>query len=197
MAKKVIKAKNVVRFDDKNATTALPQEAPSALEQVDEAIEQIEEAAARLEEGRAPAEPKPAKKPKAPKRPKAENKVRFSDPDEAEVFETEPLELGKNRYLDETPQDPDWADEEDAFDDDFEEGAESISTFAEVFIPLHTDSTGAIIRKGMVIVSLIVILCCLVALFMRRGALAGCIPADISVWTAEAQHLAAVLRFDL
>ncbi len=199
MPKKVIKAKNVVRFDDKNATTALPQEGPSALDQVDEAIGQIEEAAARLE-GAGDAEAPAPKKPRKLKRPKAANKTRFSASEE-EVFETEPLELRKNKYLDETPQDPDWADDEDDFDDDYdydyEEDGEGISTFAEVFIPLHTDSTGAIIRKGMVIVSLIVILCCLVALFMKRGAIGGVIPADLSTWTAAAQHLAAVLCFNL
>lgn len=190
MPKKVIRAKNVVRFDDKNAL--------SALDQVDEAIEQIEEAAARLE-GAGEAETPAPKKPKKARRPKAANKARFAGSEE-EVFETEPLELRKNKYLDETPQDPDWADEEDDFDDDYydyDENEEGISTFAEVFIPLHTDSTGAIIRKGMVIVSLIVILCCLVALFMKRGAIGGIVPADLSAWTAEAQHLAAVLRFDL
>ena len=84
MAKKVIKAKTLVRFDDA-APASVPQEVSSALEQVDEAIEQIEEAAARLEESEAPAEPEPAKKLRDPKWLKAEHKVRFHDPDEAEI----------------------------------------------------------------------------------------------------------------
>ncbi len=191
MANKKIHAKNVVRFDGEAASAPLPEEVPSALEQVDEAIEQIEEAASRLEESGASAA-KPVKK--VPK--KAGQKAHYVS-DDAEVFETEPLELGKNRYLDETPQDPDWTDEEDDFDDDLEEDAGSISTFTEVFVPLHTDSTGAIIRKGMVIVSLIVILCCLVAIFMKQGAVSGTIASDVSAWTAEAGRLAAILRFDL
>ena len=170
MAKKKITAKNVVRFDGQETQTALKEKPSSALEQADKAIEQIEEAAARLEQK-----------------------------EEAEVFETEPLNLRNNsKYLDDEPQDPDWTDEEDEFGDtDFEDDDdEGISTFAEVFIPLHTDSTGAIIRKGMVIVSLIVILCCLVALFMKRGAVGGVLTPDLSAWAAYADTAAAVLRFD-
>ena len=186
MAKKKITAKNVVRFDGHQTQAPLTEEPSSALEQADKAIEQIEEAAARLE-----------KKDVRKVSPKAAVTTSFSE--DAEVFETEPLNLRTNsKYLDDEPQDPDWADEEDGFGDtDFEDDDEDgISTFAEVFIPLHTDSTGAIIRKGMVIVSLIVILCCLVALFMKRGAVGGVLTPDLSAWTAYADTVAAVLRFD-
>lgn len=109
----------------------------------------------------------------------------------AEPLEINPLNLRKSRYVDEAPQDGDWADEEDDFDPyETEDEGEDISTFAEVFIPLHDDSTGAVIRKGMVIVSCIVIVCCLVAILMKSGAVGGTILFDVPALKAQAVSIA-------
>ncbi|MBQ4459723.1 MAG: hypothetical protein II911_04925, partial [Clostridia bacterium] len=115
---------------------------------------------------------------------------------EPEAIETKPLNLRQDRYLDETPQEPDWADEEDEFDD-YEDGDEALSTLAEVFIPLHDDTTGAIVRKGMVIVSLIVILCCIVAIVMKQTSLSGIIMPDISALKAQVSCAASIALSNL
>ena len=103
--------------------------------------------------------------------------------EDSEPVETRPLGMRKNRYLDESPQSDDWADKDPL--ETYGEGEEpgSVSTFTEVFIPLHTDSTGTVIRKGMVLVSVIVILCCLVAIIMKHGAVSAMIPYEVSAWT--------------
>ncbi|MBQ1596477.1 MAG: hypothetical protein II084_04820, partial [Clostridia bacterium] len=115
---------------------------------------------------------------------------------EPEAIETKPLNLRQDRYLDDTPQEPDWADEEDAFDD-YEDDDETLSTFAEVFIPLHDDTTGAIVRKGLVIVSLIVILCCIVAIVMKQTGFSGVIMPDISALTDQAAAAASIALSNL
>ena len=115
---------------------------------------------------------------------------------EPEAIETKPLNLRQDRYLDDTPQEPDWADEEDAFDD-YEDDDETLSTFAEVFIPLHDDTTGAIVRKGLVIVSLIVILCCIVAIVMKQTGFSGVIMPDISALTDQAANAASIALSNL
>lgn len=111
---------------------------------------------------------------------------------EPEAIETKPLNLRQDRYLDEEPQEPDWADEEDEFDD-YEDDDASLSTLAEVFIPLHDDTTGAIVRKGLVIVSIIVILCCIVAIVMKQTATGAVITPDITALTDEAYIATAAL----
>lgn len=112
-------------------------------------------------------------------------------PVEDEPLETKPLTMRTSKYLDETPQDPDWADEEDTFLTDTESEEAPVSTFAEVFIPLHDDSTATIIRKGMVIVSVIVILCCLVAILMKHGQVSALITPDFTDLSAQAHVIAA------
>ena len=111
---------------------------------------------------------------------------------EPEGIETRPLNLRQSRYLDEEPQAPDWADEDDEFDD-YEDDEKALSTIAEVFIPLHDDTTGAIVRKGLVIVSLIVILCCIVAIVMKQTATGAVITPDITALTDEAYIATAAL----
>ncbi len=103
---------------------------------------------------------------------------------EPEAIETKPLNLRQDRYLDEEPQEPDWADEEDEFDD-YEDDDASLSTIAEVFIPLHDDTTGAIV--------LIVILCCIVAIVMKQTATGAVITPDITALTDEAYIATAAL----
>lgn len=178
MANKVIKAKNVVSFstgevlEQTEAAVAAPEEESSVLKQVDEAIEKIEEAASRLDEAEAEA---------------AELR---------EAVETKPLNLrNTSRYLDAEPQDDDWEEDEPEGYDDFAEGEPS--TFTEVFIPVHTDTAGAVVRKGMVLVSLVVILCCIVALVMRTGSVSGVISPDLSAWTDQAACIASAVRLDL
>ncbi len=122
--------------------------------------------------------------------------IPLRDVPEPDAIETKPLNLRQDRYLDETPQEPDWADEEDEFDD-YEDDDESLSTIAEVFIPLHDDTTGAIVRKGLVIVSLIVILCCIVAIVMKQNSLSGVILPDISALTDRAVHTASIALSNL
>lgn len=122
--------------------------------------------------------------------------IPLRDVPEPDAIETKPLNLRQDRYLDETPQEPDWADEEDEFDD-YEDDDESLSTIAEVFIPLHDDTTGAIVRKGLVIVSLIVILCCIVAIVMKQTNLSGVILPDISALTDRAVHTASIALSNL
>lgn len=122
--------------------------------------------------------------------------IPLRDVPEPDAIETKPLNLRQDRYLDETPQEPDWADEEDEFDD-YEDDDESLSTIAEVFIPLHDDTTGAIVRKGLVIVSLIVILCCIVAIVMKQTSLSGVILPDISALTDRAVHTASIALSNL
>lgn len=154
MPEKVIKAKNVVSFNNGEVKEQTPKATP-----IDVAVAEAE---AAVEAANAPA---------------------------PEAIETKPLTLRNSRYLDEEPQDPDWADEED-FEYETDEEGENISTFAEVFIPLHDDSTATVIRKGMVIVSVIVILCCLVAIFMKTGSIGGILAPDL---TSLREQTAAVL----
>lgn len=124
----------------------------------------------------------------------AETAVEAANAPVPEAIETKPLNLRNNRYLDDAPQDPDWADEEDYELETDEEEGDRISTFAEVFIPLHDDSTATVIRKGMVIVSVIVILCCLVAIFMKTGSIGGILTPDFtSLPKQTATVLSAVL----
>ena len=167
MEKKPLQAKNVVSFGD-GTRIARPQEARKTAAK-NAAPADVENEVSEMAQPR-----------KAP---------------EPEAIETKPLNLRQDRYLDEEPQEPDWADEEDEFDDydDYEDDDEALSTIAEVFIPLHDDTTGAIVRKGMVIVSLIVILCCIVAIVMKQTATGAVIAPDITALTDEASIAAATL----
>ena len=177
MEKKPLQAKNVVSFGD-GKRISRPQKTVPAADPVAEAVEAAE-AAAKAEASEA-----------------VENEVSEMAPErkvpEPEAIETKPLNLRQDRYLDEEPQEPDWADEEDEFDD-YEDDDASLSTLAEVFIPLHDDTTGAIVRKGLVVVSLIVILCCIVAIAMKQTATGAVITPDISALTDEAYIAAATL----
>ncbi|MBP5272579.1 MAG: hypothetical protein ILO43_06435 [Clostridia bacterium] len=182
MAKKVIKAKNVVSFSDaenRAQETAPVKEDASVLREADEAIEKIEQAAKQLEESAADVAET------------AEADV-FEGTAPEETVETRPLNLRTSRYLDDTPQDGDWTDEDFDDYDDYEEPAGDISTFAEVFIPLHHDSTAAVVRKGMAIVCVIVIICCLVALALKGGQVSA-IAHDITAQAEQAVMAAAVL----
>lgn len=186
MPKKVIKAKNVVSF----STGEVKEQVTAAPDVVDE---ELEAAAAEAEAAVAKAEAA-AEKAETAVRDTAEEVSELAPErpaPEPEAIETRPLNLRTSRYLDDDPQDPDWADEDD-FENDYEEdGEDGVSTFAEIFIPLHDDSTGAVIRKGMVIVSVIVILCCLVAIVMKNGAVSGTIAPD---FPALADRTAAAAR---
>jgi hypothetical protein len=207
MEKKPLQAKNVVSFGDGTriarpqearktaAKNAAPVDAPAA-QPVAEAVEASESsvkknAPAFIKKEAAEAAVKTAAD--------VENEVSEMAPPrkapEPEAIEMKPLNLRQDRYLDEEPQEPDWADEEDEFDDydDYEDDDEALSTLAEVFIPLHDDTTGAIVRKGMVIVSLIVILCCIVAIVMKQTATGAVIAPDITALTDEASIAAATL----
>lgn len=185
MEKKPLQAKNVVSFGDgkrlaqrvkKPEPVVEPVAEPVAEPVVEEVAEPVVEAAEETVVENEVSEEVPARK--AP---------------EPEAVETRPLNLRQDRYLDEEPQEPDWADEDDSFNDyDEEDDDKALSTFAEVLIPLHDDSTGAIVRKGMVIVSLIVILCCIVALAMRNAGTAAVYAPDISALADQAKTLAAV-----
>lgn len=204
MEKKPLQAKNVVSFGDgtrisrlqeakkpvakETAPVAEPVEASESVVKKDaqkfikkEAAETAAEAAETVttETENVVSEPVPPRK--AP---------------EPEAIETKPLNLRQDRYLDEEPQEPDWADEEDEFDD-YEDDDEALSTLAEVFIPLHDDTTGAIVRKGMVIVSLIVILCCIVAIVMKQTSLSGIIMPDISALKAQVSCAASIALSNL
>jgi len=152
MEKKPIQAKNVVSFGDGKTVNRPKAPAPVA-----EPVEASETVVKKAEAGFIKTEAVEADVVN-----EVSEEVPLRKAPEPEAIETKPLNLRQDRYLDETPQEPDWADEEDEFDD-YEDGDEALSTLAEVFIPLHDDTTGAIVRKGMVIVSLIVILCCIVA----------------------------------
>lgn len=123
--------------------------------------------------------------------------VPLRTPSEPEAFETRPLNLRQDRYLDEEPQEPDWADERGDFDDaeDYEADTDEQSTFAEVFLPLQGDSTGTVVRKGLAIVSLIVILCCIVAILMKVGSIDGTIAPRLSELPTPAAMSAAVPLF--
>lgn len=204
MEKKPLQAKNVVSFGD-GTRIARPQEARKtaaknaapvdepAAQPVAEAVEASEFAVKK----NAPAFiKKEAAEAAVETAADVENEVSEMAPPrkapEPEAIETKPLNLRQDRYLDEEPQEPDWADEEDEFDD-YEDDDEALSTLAEVFIPLHDDTTGAIVRKGMVIVSLIVILCCIVAIVMKQTATGAVIAPDITALTDEASIAAATL----
>ena len=204
MEKKPLQAKNVVSFGDGTriarpqearktaAKNAAPVDAPAA-QPVAEAVEASEFAVKK----NAPAFiKKEAAKAAAETAADVENEVSEMAPPrkapEPEAIEMKPLNLRQDRYLDEEPQEPDWADEEDEFDD-YEDDDASLSTIAEVFIPLHDDTTGAIVRKGLVIVSIIVILCCIVAIVMKQTATGAVITPDITALTDEAYIATAAL----
>lgn len=204
MEKKPLQAKNVVSFGD-GTRIARPQEARKtaaknaapvdepAVQPVAEAVEASESAVKKD----APAFiKKEATKAAAETAADVENEVSEMAPPrkapEPEAIETKPLNLRQDRYLDEEPQEPDWADEDDEFDD-YEDDEKALSTIAEVFIPLHDDTTGAIVRKGLVIVSIIVILCCIVAIVMKQTATGAVITPDITALTDEAYIATAAL----
>lgn len=183
MEKKPLQAKNVVSFGDGKRPSRPVKKPEPVAEPVAEAVapvaEAVEETVAEPVEAAVEAE--------------VSEEVPARKAPEPEAIETRPLNLRQDRYLDEEPQEPDWADEGDSFNDyDEEEEDEALSTIAEVFIPLHDDTTGAIVRKGMVIVSLIVILCCIVALVMRQAGTGAVITPDISALTDQAAALASV-----
>ena len=198
MEKKPIQAKNVVSFGD-GKTINRPKPAAPAVEPVAEPVEASETVVKKAESGFIKAE---AVEEAAAEAVEAEvaNEVSAEIPlrevPEPEAIETKPLNLRQDRYLDETPQEPDWADEEDEFDD-YEDDDETLSTFAEVFIPLHDDTTGAIVRKGLVIVSLIVILCCIVAIVMKQTGFSGVIMPDISALTDQVANTASIALSNL
>ena len=191
MEKKPIQAKNVVSFGDGNTVNRPKAPAPVA-EPGFIKTEAVEEAAAEAVENAAEA----ADAVEADVVNEVSEEVPLRRAPEPEAIETKPLNLRQDRYLDETPQEPDWADEEDEFDD-YEDGDEALSTLAEVFIPLHDDTTGAIVRKGMVIVSLIVILCCIVAIVMKQTSLSGIIMPDISALKAQVSCAASIALSNL
>ena len=191
MEKKPIQAKNVVSFGDGNTVNRPKAPAPVA-EPGFIKTEAVEEAAAKAVENAAEA----ADAVEADVVNEVSEEVPLRRAPEPEAIETKPLNLRQDRYLDETPQEPDWADEEDEFDD-YEDGDEALSTLAEVFIPLHDDTTGAIVRKGMVIVSLIVILCCIVAIVMKQTSLSGIIMPDISALKAQVSCAASIALSNL
>lgn len=191
MEKKPIQAKNVVSFGDGKTVNRPKAPAPVA-EPGFIKTEAVEEAAAEAVENAAEA----AAAVEADVVNEVSEEVPLRRAPEPEAIETKPLNLRQDRYLDETPQEPDWADEEDEFDD-YEDGDEALSTLAEVFIPLHDDTTGAIIRKGMVIVSLIVILCCIVAIVMKQMSLGGVIMPDISALKAQVSCAASIALSNL
>lgn len=193
MAKEGIKAKNVVSFSTGEVTKAedtakkgvvkprkvtKPVEEKTQLQQVDEALEKIEEAAKALEENSKPVElvkevaeyaDTSLEEAAVPAEMEVSEEVPARKAPEVDApLETRPLNLRTNKYLDETPQDPDWTELHSEEEDLEEELSDDVSTFAEVFVPLHNDSTGTIVRKGMVIVSIIVIVCCLVALILAK-----------------------------
>ncbi|MGX8691610.1 MAG: hypothetical protein ACSW70_03285, partial [Eubacteriales bacterium] len=155
MEKKPIQAKNVVSFGD-GKTVNRPKPAAPAAEPVAEPVEASETVVKKAESGfiKAEAVETAADAVETEVANEVSEEVPLREVPEPEAIETKPLNLRQDRYLDETPQEPDWADEEDEFDD-YEDDDETLSTFAEVFIPLHDDTTGAIVRKGLVIVSLI------------------------------------------
>ena len=202
MEKKPIQAKNVVSFGD-GKTINRPKPAAPAVEPVAEPVEASETVVKKAESGFIKAEAvEEAVEEAAAEEVETEvanevsEEVPLREVPEPEAIETKPLNLRQDRYLDDTPQEPDWADEEDAFDD-YEDDDETLSTFAEVFIPLHDDTTGAIVRKGLVIVSLIVILCCIVAIVMKQTGFSGVIMPDISALTDQAAAAASIALSNL
>ena len=202
MEKKPIQAKNVVSFGD-GKTINRPKPAAPAVEPVAEPVEASETVVKKAESGFIKAEAvEEAVEEAAAEAVETEvanevsEEIPLREVPEPEAIETKPLNLRQDRYLDDTPQEPDWADEEDAFDD-YEDDDETLSTFAEVFIPLHDDTTGAIVRKGLVIVSLIVILCCIVAIVMKQTGFSGVIMPDISALTDQAAAAASIALSNL
>lgn len=202
MEKKPIQAKNVVSFGD-GKTINRPKPAAPAVEPVAEPVEASETVVKKAESGFIKAEAvEEAVEEAAAEAVETEvanevsEEIPLREVPEPEAIETKPLNLRQDRYLDETPQEPDWADEEDEFDD-YEDDDETLSTFAEVFIPLHDDTTGAIVRKGLVIVSLIVILCCIVAIVMKQTGFSGVIMPDISALTDQAANAASIALSNL
>ena len=198
MEKKPIQAKNVVSFGD-GKTINRPKPAAPAVEPVAEPVEASETVVKKAESGFIKAEAveeAAAEAVEAEVANEVSEEIPLREVPEPEAIETKPLNLRQDRYLDETPQEPDWADEEDEFDD-YEDDDETLSTFAEVFIPLHDDTTGAIVRKGLVIVSLIVILCCIVAIVMKQTGFSGVIMPDISALTDRAVHTASIALSNL
>ena len=202
MEKKPIQAKNVVSFGD-GKTINRPKPEPPVAEPVAEPVEASETVVKKAESGFIKAEAvEEAVEEAAAEAVETEvanevsEEIPLREVPEPEAIETKPLNLRQDRYLDETPQEPDWADEEDEFDD-YEDDDETLSTFAEVFIPLHDDTTGAIVRKGLVIVSLIVILCCIVAIVMKQTSLSGIIMPDISALKAQVSCAASIALSNL
>jgi hypothetical protein len=133
MEKKPLQAKNVVSFGDGTriarpqearktaAKNAAPVDAPAA-QPVAEAVEASEFAVKK----NAPAFiKKEAAKAAVETAADVENEVSEMAPPrkapEPEAIEMKPLNLRQDRYLDEEPQEPDWADEEDEFDDEDED----------------------------------------------------------------------------
>lgn len=171
MAINEIKAKNVVSFttgEVKEQVTAVPGAGDADVAEAEAAVKAANTAKKTAAEASEVFEAVPGEVP--PERPAPT----------PEAIETKPLNLRAGKYLDEEPQDPDWADEEGESDFEPADDSGAISTFAEVFIPMHDDSTGAVIRKGMVIVCCIVILCCIVAIFMKTGTIGGTVTPDFS-----------------
>lgn len=198
MEKKPIQAKNVVSFGD-GKTINRPKPEPPVAEPVAEPVEASETVVKKAESGFIKAEAveeAAAEAVEAEVANEVSEEIPLREVPEPEAIETKPLNLRQDRYLDETPQEPDWADEEDAFDD-YEDDDETLSTFAEVFIPLHDDTTGAIVRKGLVIVSLIVILCCIVAIVMKQTGFSGVIMPDISALTDQVANTASIALSNL
>lgn len=195
MEKKPIQAKNVVSFGDGKTINRPKPAAKPAAEPVEASETVVKKAESGFIKTEAVAETA-TEAVEAEVEAEVSEEVPLREVPEPEAIETKPLNLRQDRYLDETPQEPDWADEEDEFDD-YEDGDEALSTIAEVFIPLHDDTTGAIVRKGMVIVSLIVILCCIVAIVMKQTSLSGVILPDISALTDRAVHTASIALSNL
>lgn len=197
MEKKPIQAKNVVSFGD-GKTINRPKPAAPAVEPVAEPVEASETVVKKAESGfiKAEAVEAAADAVETEVANEVSEEIPLREVPEPEAIETKPLNLRQDRYLDETPQEPDWADEEDEFDD-YEDDDETLSTFAEVFIPLHDDTTGAIVRKGLVIVSLIVILCCIVAIVMKQTGFSGVIMPDISALTDQVANTASIALSNL
>ncbi len=184
MDKNPIQAKNVVSFGGGNRITRPtdPFQSDSAAAEAEALIDAVEEKAS------APAEAKPPEvKPATPAKPTGKVK-------KVSAVETKPLKMRTSRFVDEEPQEPDWADELEEIQ---EQDEHELSTFAEVVIPLHGDSPATIVRKGMVIVSLIIILVSIVAIVMNLGAISGVITPAFSATVDSVAVPAVVSHFIL
>ena len=115
MEKKPIQAKNVVSFGD-GKTINRPKPAAPAVEPVAEPVEASETVVKKAESGFIKAEAVEEAVAEAAEAVETEvanevsEEIPLREVPEPEAIETKPLNLRQDRYLDETPQEPDWAD---------------------------------------------------------------------------------------